>query len=193
MAAVCFYFQVHKPFRLRNYSVFDTDPFYFDNEKNREILLKVADKCYRPTTRLLLDLVKRHDRRFRVSFSLSGVVLEQLEQWAPDVIVLFQELGATGACEFIAETSHHSLSFLFSRAEFNEQVALQEARIERLFGQQRAGNQCQRRILRAGNRDRALKAVAALDDQLVHGSRLSEDCLGRKSRAWAGTSPPNNH
>ncbi|MEY4534076.1 MAG: hypothetical protein RLZZ246_394 [Planctomycetota bacterium] len=136
MAAVCFYFQVHQPFRLRRYSVFDTDPFYFDNDKNREILLKVADKCYRPTTRLLLDLVRRHDRRFRVSFSLSGVVLEQLEAWAPDVIGLFQELGATGACEFIAETSHHSLSFLFSRAEFNEQVALQEARIARLFGQQ---------------------------------------------------------
>ena len=118
MAAVCFYFQVNQPFRLRSYSVFDTDPFYFDNEKNREILLKVADKCYRPTTRLLLDLVKRHDRRFRVSFSLSGVVLEQLEQWAPDVIGLFQELGATGACEFIAETSHHPRSFPFLRAHF---------------------------------------------------------------------------
>jgi alpha-amylase len=50
MAAVCFYFQVHQPFRLRRYSVFDTDPFYFDAAANESILRKVADKCYRPAT-----------------------------------------------------------------------------------------------------------------------------------------------
>ena len=64
MVAVCFYFQVHQPFRLRNYSVFANDPFYFDNEANEAILHKVADKCYRPATRLLLDLVRRYEGRF---------------------------------------------------------------------------------------------------------------------------------
>ena len=29
MASVCLYFQVHQPFRLRRYSVFDTDRDYF--------------------------------------------------------------------------------------------------------------------------------------------------------------------
>ncbi|MFM7807213.1 MAG: alpha-amylase, partial [Planctomycetota bacterium] len=135
MASVCFYFQVHQPFRLRRYSVFDTDPFYFDATANEGILRKVADKCYRPATSKILDLIRRHQGRFRVSYSISGVALQQFEQWAPDVIDLFKQLADTGACEFIAETSHHSLSFLFSRSEFEEQVAIQEAMIKRLFGQ----------------------------------------------------------
>lgn len=135
MASVCFYFQVHQPFRLRRYSVFDNDPFYFDNDANREILLKVADKCYRPATAKILDLVKRHEGRFRVSYAISGVCLEQLEKWAPDVIDLFKELADTGACEFIGETSHHSPSFLFDRNEFDLQVDAHRAKVRELFGQ----------------------------------------------------------
>jgi alpha-amylase len=42
MASVCFYFQVHQPYRLRRYSVFDTDRHYFDKHLNGEILRKVA-------------------------------------------------------------------------------------------------------------------------------------------------------
>ena len=67
MASVCFYFQVHQPYRIRQYSVFDNDHFYFDNEANKEICRKVADKCYIPATRTILDLIKRHEGRFRVS------------------------------------------------------------------------------------------------------------------------------
>ncbi|MEN9643089.1 MAG: hypothetical protein RIR77_2278 [Planctomycetota bacterium] len=133
MASVVFYFELHQPFRLRRYSVFDTDPFYFDNEANATILRKVADKCYRPTTQKLLDLVRRHDQRFRVSFSVSGTALKQLEEWAPDVLDTLRRLVDTGACELLDETSHHSLAFLFSRAEFDEQVRLHRAEIARLF------------------------------------------------------------
>lgn len=136
MTSVCFYFQVHQPFRLRRYSVFDSDPFYFDNEANEAILRKVADKCYRPATAKILDLVRRHEGRFRVSFSITDTALQQLELWAPDVIDLFRRLSETGACEFLGETSHHSLSFLHSRDEFDEQVARHDARIRELFGQE---------------------------------------------------------
>ncbi|MFO0827481.1 MAG: glycoside hydrolase family 57 protein [Phycisphaerales bacterium] len=134
MASVCFYFQVHQPFRLRRYSVFATDPFYFDNEANERILRKVADKCYRPTTAKILDLVRRHEGRFRVSYSISGVCIEQMKMWAPDIIDMFKALAETGACEFINETSHHSLSFLFSRSEFDEQVSNHEQLIRDTFG-----------------------------------------------------------
>ena len=133
MASVCMYFQVHQPYRLRRYSVFSTDPFYFDNEANREILEKVADKCYRPATGLLLDLIRRHEGRFRFSFSITSTVLDQLEEWAPDVIETLQACAETGACEFIGETSHHSLSALFSPAEFRAQVDAHRDRIQRLF------------------------------------------------------------
>lgn len=135
MTSVIFYFQVHQPYRLRRYSVFDTDPFYFEDSKNAEICRKVADKCYRPTTKLMLDLVKRHKGNFKVSYSLTGVVLDQMQAWAPDVIDLFKRLADTGCCEFLGETYHHSLSFLYSRQEFTDQVNLHTRKIQELFGQ----------------------------------------------------------
>jgi alpha-amylase len=133
MASVVFYFQVHQPFRLRKYSVFDGDPFYFDNEANRIICEKVANKCYRPATAKILDLVRRHEGRFRVSYAITGTALEQFALWCPDVIDLFQQLAASGACEFLGETSHHSLSFLFSREEFSEQVQMHDQQIQKYF------------------------------------------------------------
>lgn len=134
MTSVVFYFQVHQPYRLRRYTVFDNDPFYFADDKNAEILRKVADKCYRPATAKILDLVRRHKGNFRVSYSISGVCLDQLESWAPDVLDLFRELARTGCCEFLAETYDHSLAFLRSRDEFDAQVNLHTERIEGLFG-----------------------------------------------------------
>jgi alpha-amylase len=137
MTAVVMYFQLHQPFRLRKYSVFDSDPFYFGNDENKAIMEKVASKCYRPATAKILDLVRRHEGRFRVSFSISGTALEQFKLWAPDVLDMFQQLAATpgGACEILGETSHHSLSFLFSREEFSEQLAMHDAQIREYFDQ----------------------------------------------------------
>ncbi len=135
MASVVFYFEVHQPHRLRRYSVFDSDPYYFDDAKNGEVCRKVADKCYRPTTRLILDMVKRHKGNFRVSYAITGTVLEQWQQFCPDVIGIFQELAKTGCCEFVGETYYHSLSALYSRTEFNEQVELHTRRIQSLFNQ----------------------------------------------------------
>lgn len=135
MASVVFYFQVHQPFRLKRYSVFDDHPFYFDTDKNGEICRKVAAKCYRPATSLILDLVKRHKGNFRVSYALTGVVLDQMEEFCPDVIDLFKRLADTGCCEFLGETYHHSLSFLYSKAEFRDQVDAHTRRIQGLFGQ----------------------------------------------------------
>lgn len=135
MASVVFYFQVHQPYRLKRYTVFDSSHFYFDTDKNRQICQKVAEKCYRPATNLILDLVRRHQGRFKVSYAMTGVVLDQLEEFCPDVLDIFRRLADTGCCEFIGETYHHSLSFLYSRQEFTEQVAMHTRRIEGLFGQ----------------------------------------------------------
>ncbi|OQZ05813.1 MAG: alpha-amylase [Planctomycetes bacterium UTPLA1] len=135
MASVCFYFQVHQPFRLRRYSIFDADHDYFDDYKNAEICRKVATKCYLPANQCILDMIRVHEGRFRCSYSLTGVVLDQFEAYCPEVIESFKRLADTGCVEFLAETYYHSLAFLFSRAEFEEQVALQQERIGRLFGQ----------------------------------------------------------
>lgn len=135
MASVCFYFQVHQPYRLRRYSIFDTVANYFDEAKNAEICRKVAGKCYLPANQCILDLIKLHEGRFRASYSLTGVVLDQFAAYAPDVLDSFKRLADTGCVEFLAETYYHSLSFLYSRDEFREQVKLQQKRIEELFGQ----------------------------------------------------------
>ena len=135
MASVCFYFQVHQPYRLRPYTVFDTDSNYFDDFKNAEILRKVANKCYLPSNLLLLDLIRKHNGRFRISYSITGTLLEQLQRYAPEVLLSFQKLAATGCVEFLAETYYHSLSFMYSREEFAEQVRMHIQAIESLFHQ----------------------------------------------------------
>jgi alpha-amylase len=138
MVSICFYFQVHQPFRLRKYGVFDIghNADYFDHNKNKEVLDKVAKKCYLPTNALMLDLIKRHQGRFRISYSLSGVFIDQCKRYRPDVLASFQELAKTGCVEFLDETYHHSLSYLFSKDEFKQQVLLHRQAMKELFGQE---------------------------------------------------------
>ena len=136
MPDICFYFQVHQPYRLRHYTFFDIgqSPFYEDEDANCGILLKVARKCYLPMNALLLRLIKRHEGRFKASFSISGTALDQFEAYAPEVIQSYRELMETGCVEMLSETCAHSLAFLYSPEEFRLQVRRHDDRIEELFG-----------------------------------------------------------
>jgi len=135
---VCFYFQVHQPYRLKKYSVFDigNNNQYFDEEKNKAIVQKVAEKCYLPTNKLMLDLINTYRGQFKIAFSITGIALDQFERYAPEVISSFQKLAQTGCVEFLNETSHHSLAFLFHPDEFLTQVELHRMKIKQLFGQE---------------------------------------------------------
>ena len=135
MPSVCFYFQVHQPVRLRHYTVFDRNCEYFDDYKNGAICRKVANKCYLPANRLLLDVIRRFNGRFRIAYSITGVLLEQLQHYAPEVMSTFDALAETGCVEFLAETYYHSLSFLYSRGEFVEQINKQIGAIDYFFHQ----------------------------------------------------------
>jgi alpha-amylase len=136
VTSVVFYFQVHQPFRLRRFTFFDIGARhdYFDDESNAFILRRVAERCYRPMNDLLLEAIEASVGRFRCAFSLSGTVLDQLERWSPETLESFRRLAATGAVEFLGETSHHSLAALFDPEEMAWQVRSHAARIERLFG-----------------------------------------------------------
>ncbi|PIE22643.1 MAG: alpha-amylase [Planctomycetota bacterium] len=137
MTDVVFYFQVHQPYRLRRYSFFEIgkSSSYFDDYENERLLRRVSERCYLPMNQLLAELIEKHGGRFRCSFSLSGVVLDQLERWAPDALQSFVDLSKTGAVEFLCETSQHSLSFTEDLKEFEAQIASHRDRIEKLFGQ----------------------------------------------------------
>lgn len=126
MPAVCFYFQVHQPFRLRHYTFFDSrsEHNYFSDDANRAIMQKVAGKCYMPMNSLLLELIKRYGKSFKIAFSISGVAIDQMRAYAPEVLASFQELAETGCVEFLSETYHHSLSAVYDQEEFKTQVRL---------------------------------------------------------------------
>lgn len=138
MASICLYLHVHQPYRVKRYRFFDItkDHNYFETEEdrlnNKKILLKVARKSYLPTNAVLLKLLKRHPE-FRVSFSITGTILEQFQQYAPEVLESFQELVKTGRVEIVAETYYHSLAFLYSREEFRRQVQMHTKIIKKLF------------------------------------------------------------
>lgn len=135
--SICFYFQVHQPFRLKTYRFFNigTDPYYFDEYNNRYIMRKVAEKCYLPTNQVMLDLIKEFGSAFKISYSISGTAFEQFEMYAPDVLDSFKRLADTGCVEFIAETYSHSLSALKSKEEFFSQVQAQVKKVKQHFGQ----------------------------------------------------------
>ena len=137
MVDVCMYFQVHQPYRLKKYTVFEIgkNPDYFDDEKNKEIMKKVARKCYLPTNNLILKLINETKGNFRVAYSITGTALEQFEKYSPEVLDSFKELAKTGCVEFLSETYYHSLSFLYSKAEFTEQVNKHKISIQKFFGQ----------------------------------------------------------
>ncbi len=137
MVSICFYFQVHQPFRLRRYSVFDIgrNHNYFDEHKNQQIIHKIARKCYLPTNQIMLDLINRTNGKFKISYSLTGCVIEQFEKYAPEVLESFQKLADTGNVEFLSETYHHTLASIFSKKEFIAQVNIHQKRIKELFGQ----------------------------------------------------------
>ncbi len=136
MSSICFYFQVHQPYRLRHYTVFDLgqNHFYEDDKANGEILQKVARKCYLPMNTLLLELIEKYQGKFKISFSLSGVVIEQLATWAPEVLKSFQDLVKTGCVELLSETYAHSLSALYSPDEFKQQVQMHAQMLQEHFG-----------------------------------------------------------
>ena len=139
MASICFYFQVHQPYRIKKYRIFDigNNNEYFNdrsdsNLNNEKILLKVAGKSYLPTNKLLLKLLKQHPE-FKIAFSFSGVLLDQLEEFSPETLLSFQELVKTGQVEILSETYYHSLSFLYSREEFKKQVERHKRKIKKIF------------------------------------------------------------
>lgn len=139
--AIVLYLHVHQPYRIRHYTVFDSavnhdyfDAAYDHQTSNERILHKVAEKSYLPTNAKLLQILKDNPR-FKLSLSITGTVIEQLEKWSPEALQSFRDLCATGRVEIVAETYHHSLAFFYSRAEFEMQVDMHKRKIQEVFGQ----------------------------------------------------------
>ena len=135
--SICFYFQVHQPYRLRQYRFFDIgrSDYYVDDFANRNYMERIAARCYLPMNRLMLDVITACKGAFTVAYSISGIALQQFEEYVPEAIKSFRALADTGCVEFLAETYAHSLASLVSEEEFRSQVQLHADTVERLFGQ----------------------------------------------------------
>jgi alpha-amylase len=137
MPALSIGFEVHQPYRLNRHFApnpkvkkKDITDLYFD-EVNRELLLRIAEKCYIPATTLILDMM---DEGFSCAFSFSGTLLEQLEKWCPDALALFGQVARHRNAEIIAQTYYHSIASCFSdKSEFAEQVRMHAALMHDLF------------------------------------------------------------
>lgn len=137
MKSICLYFQIHQPIGLRSYRFFDigNSDYYYDDHANETLIKRLAGNCYLPANNLLLELIRKYEGKFRVSFSISGAALDQFSLYTPQVIDSFRELAQTGCVEFLAETYAHSLAAIKDEAEFKSQVEAHADQVERLLGQ----------------------------------------------------------
>ncbi|WP_286532316.1 glycoside hydrolase family 57 protein [Duncaniella freteri] len=137
MKAICFYFQIHQPFRLKRYRFFDigNDHYYYDDFANDDIITRIAERSYIPAAQSLLKMIKTTKGAFKCAISITGTALEQFELYVPEFIDLLKKLAATGCVEFLAETYAHSLASLADPEEFANQVKVHDDKIKELFGQ----------------------------------------------------------
>ncbi|MGL4410818.1 MAG: polysaccharide deacetylase family protein, partial [Bacteroidales bacterium] len=137
MKTICFYFQIHQPFRLKRYRFFDIgkDNYYYDDFNNESIATRLVHESYLPAIHTIKEMIENSNREFKVAFSISGTAIEQFEVNAPEVLENLQKLAATGCVEFLAETYAHSLSSLIDPIEFEQQVQKHSKKIEALFAQ----------------------------------------------------------
>jgi alpha-amylase len=137
MKSVCLNFQIHQPFRYRKYRFFDigNDAYYYDDFANETFMRKVADHSYLPANKIILEQIIKYKGKFKVTYSLSGVVLDQFKLYAPEVIESFAKLAATGCVEFLSETYANSMVSLNDKDLFESQVKAHDDLIEELFGQ----------------------------------------------------------
>lgn len=136
MKAICFYFQIHQPLRLKRYRFFDigNDHYYYDDFTNDDIITRIAQRSYIPATETLLRMIEEGKGKFRCAISITGIALEQCEQYVPEFIDLLKKLADTGKVEFLAETYAHSLASLSDPEEFANQVKVHDEKIQALFG-----------------------------------------------------------
>jgi len=136
MRNICFYFQIHLPFRLKRYRFFEIgkDHYYYDDFQTEDRIRNAVEQSFLTANRTIAEIIRSSNGKFRCAFTISGVTLEQLEQYAPEVIDSFKELARTGCVEFLAEPYAHSLASVFDADDFERQVKMHADKIEALFG-----------------------------------------------------------
>lgn len=140
MKNICFYFQIHQPFRLKRYRFFDigNDHYYYDDFANDDIITRIAEHSYMPMADTLLHMIEQSGRTFKCTISITGTAVEQLQQYVPEFIDKLKALVATGCVEILSETYSHSLASLKDADEFIRQVKSHDRLVKNIFGKKPA-------------------------------------------------------
>ena len=136
MKAICFNFEIHQPMRLKRYTFFDigNEHYYYDDFLNDDIITRIAQNSYIPAAKALRRMIEDSKGKFRCSISISGIAIEQFEQYVPEFIDELQALAKTGKCEFVAMPYANSLASLTDADEFELQVKVHCQKLHQLFG-----------------------------------------------------------
>ncbi|MDE6637451.1 MAG: glycoside hydrolase family 57 protein [Muribaculaceae bacterium] len=137
MKNVCFYLNIHQPYRLKRYRFFDigNDHYYYDDFANEDIISNLAERSYIPMCKTLLEMAEEYGPDFKCAISISGTAIEQLQQSEPEVIELLRKLADKGCVEFLGGGFAHSLASLEDPEEFMRQVNIEQKTIKMVFGQ----------------------------------------------------------
>ena len=138
MKNICFCFQMHAPYRLKRYRFFEIgqDHYYYDDMQTEEEVSRLVGMSYMPLCQTIGEMIRLSKGKFRCALSLSGTLLEMLEQFAPEMIDTLKELSKTGCVEFVATPYAYSLSEVYSESEAAEQLQHQQSMVKELFGLQ---------------------------------------------------------
>ncbi|MDR1585659.1 MAG: glycoside hydrolase family 57 protein [Prevotellaceae bacterium] len=136
MKNLCFYFEIHQPLRLKRYRFFDVsnNHYYYDDFQTEERIRALVEQSYLPANLTIAEMIRSSNGKFKCAFSISGIMLDLFEQYAPEIIDSFKELAKTKSVEFLAEPYAHSLASVFNTGEFETQVKMHSDKIENLFG-----------------------------------------------------------
>ena len=136
MKTICLYFEIHQNIHLKRYRFFDIgkDHYYYDDFENERSITETAERSYIPALNVLIEMARKNPGFFKCAISLSGCAIEQLENHAPQVIELLQQLNETGCVEFLAEPYSHGLSSLANPECFKEEVMRLCKKVNAMFG-----------------------------------------------------------
>lgn len=135
MKTICLYFEIHQITHLKRYRFFDigTDHYYYDDYENERSINYIVENSYIPALNTLQEMLEQNPG-FKVSFSISGVGMEQLETHAPQVLEKLQQLNSTGRVEFLSEPYSHGLAGLANEESFRRDITKMSDKINEVFG-----------------------------------------------------------
>lgn len=136
MNAICLNFKVHLPYKYKRYHFFDigSEHVYYDYNATKELLQMVARRCYIPANNMMMNLIERYGDKVSFSFTISGIMMEMMHNFSPQVLDSFKTLVSTGRVELMATPYYHSLAAIKSSDEFKKQVKLQQKMTMETFG-----------------------------------------------------------